>query len=504
MRQNMSPNTADTIAAIATPPGAGGIAVLRVSGPCSLDVLKAIFRPAAGGNFSFRPKYMHYGHAHDAAGREFDDVLAVYMPGPASATGEDVGEIHCHGGIGITAALLEAAVSAGARLAAPGEFTRRAFLNGRIDLTQAEAVAEIINAPTREGARLAKAKLDGLLGREIRELRQALDSLRMQVAAAVDFPDEDLDLISQADFSAITDRGLSLIDSLLASFERARLWREGALAVLAGCVNAGKSSLLNLLVGRSRAIVSPVPGTTRDYIEESVNLDGLPLRLVDTAGLRDTTDHIEEEGIRLSGELAGEADVILLVVDAQKGLGEREKAFLHEHGRAVTAGRVAILMNKIDTFPGGAYNLSGADSSECIGNPDAPGGHDGPGGRPAAILAGCPVFPVSAKTGEGIRQMTKALRQSLLADGSRSAGADPAPGLETAGLELAPNLRQSELLRKAAAELRGLTADINHGMPAEILGVRLEMAMLHLDDVIGKRSNDEILDMVFSSFCIGK
>ncbi|MDR2161971.1 MAG: tRNA modification GTPase, partial [Desulfovibrio sp.] len=287
----------DTLAAIATPPGVGGIAVLRISGPAALGVLNQLFAPGAvppanlpRTPFCPRPRHLYFGHAMDEAGRVLDHVLAVFMPGPHSATGEDVAEVHCHGGQGIAAALLEMCLAAGARLAGPGEFTRRAFLNGRLDLTQAEAVAEIIHAPTREGIRLAQAKLDGALGRKIDSLRSSLDDLRRNLILAVDFPEEEGDILNRSGFAAVLDLAGGDIRALLQGFERARLWREGALAVLAGRVNVGKSSLFNALLGRPRAIVSPVSGTTRDYLEETVSLDGILVRLADTAGLRQGGD----------------------------------------------------------------------------------------------------------------------------------------------------------------------------------------------------------------------
>lgn len=460
--------SSDTIAAIATPPGVGGIAVIRISGPAARDVLGRVFASSQSKdrNFAFRPRFMHHGHALDAWGQAVDEVLAVFMPGPGTATGEDVGEIHCHGGRGVSAALLEAVLAAGARPAGPGEFSKRAFLNGRMDLTQAEAVAEIIAAPTREGARLAKAKLDGLLGGKIRELRAMLDHARMRIAAAVDFPDEDLDLLPREELAANMEKTLAAIDGLLQAYQRARLWREGALAVLAGCVNAGKSSLMNALLGRARAIVSPVPGTTRDYIEETIQVNGMPLRLADTAGIRAAEDAVEEEGIRLAHGLVHEADLILLVVDVEKGLTAEEAAFLDEHKAATQAGRVLILMNKLDKQPDAAL---------------------------PEVIENCRTLGVSAKEGLGLARLIQVMAETL----HNSAAQDLAT-------DLAPNLRQSKLLQQAAAELQALVDDIRADLPPDILSVRLETAAMHLDDVTGTSSSDEILGQVFSTFCIGK
>lgn len=473
----------DTIAAIATPPGAGGIAILRISGHQALRVLHRLFsRPggcdsATGSSFAFRPRHMHFGHALDAEGLPLDDALAVYMPGPHSATGEDVGEIHCHGGPGVTTALLDAAFAAGARLAEPGEFTKRAFLNGRMDLTQAEAVAEIVAATTGRGARLARAKLEGTLGNTVSGIARRLEACRMQIALAVDFPDEDAELLNRKAFAGTVAEARHEMGKLLAGFARARLWREGANVVLAGRVNAGKSSLFNALVGRQRAIVSSLPGTTRDYIEESLNLDGLPVRLVDTAGLRGAGDLIEEEGIRLSRELAEQADILVLVVDTQEGIRDAEHSFFIRVAAHADQGTLVIVLNKVDTLPE-------ARQKDAVFSPALP-----------SAFAACPVFPVSARTGFGLDALAAGIRAAALASGG---GSEPDHG------DIAPNLRQSRLLRQADEELAALSRDLEAGLPPDILGVRLDSAASLLAEVTGAVDNEAILNSIFSSFCIGK
>ena len=482
----------DTIAAIATPPGLGGIAILRLSGPEARAVLSALFSPSgknrAAGSFAFRPRRMHHGRALDREGRPLDEVLAVYMPGPGSATGEDVGEIHCHGGAGVTAALLEAALSAGARLAGPGEFTRRAFLNGRLDLAQAEAVAELISAPTREGARLAAAKLDGSLSRAVADLRSSLDALRIQITLAVDFPDEEAELLDREAFARTAELGRGRIRALLEAFERARLWREGALAVLAGKVNAGKSSLLNALLGRPRAIVSDKPGTTRDYIEESINLKGLPLRLADTAGLREQSEDVESEGIRRTHGLAAEADILLLVADLGLPPGPDEYEFFQQHERALRQQRLLLVLNKTDLAPTGAAEQWRRrlidNASESL----------------ARDLGFCFCFPVSARTGEGLDALAEGMRKAL----AGSSSGQPTDSFLQATGDAAPNLRQSHLLRQADNELAALERALADKHPPDILSVHLEAAANCLDEVTGRTDNEELLDRIFSSFCIGK
>ena len=253
--------TADTIAAVATAPGAGAIGVVRLSGPRSRAVLEAVFRPSSSRFTGFVPRTLHHGRIVDSHGADLDDALAVFFPGPHSFTGEDSAEIQGHGGAAVLQAVLEAVLTHGARQAERGEFTRRAFLNGRIDLSQAEAVAELVAAPGVEGVRLASAKLHGLLGRRVSELRERLEYLRRRVCLAVDFPDEEAECLPPAEFLAVTGEVLDGVRALLAGYRRARCWREGALVVLVGRVNAGKSSLMNALRGRPRGIVTERPGT---------------------------------------------------------------------------------------------------------------------------------------------------------------------------------------------------------------------------------------------------
>jgi tRNA modification GTPase len=454
-------------------------------------VLTKLFLPRSKKTpFSFRPRHMHFGHALDSTGETLDEVLAVFMPGPHSATGEDVGEIHSHGGPGVAAALLESVIAAGARPAEAGEFTRRAFFHGRMDLTQAEAVAELINAPTREGIRLAAAKLEGALGREVRSLRAALESLRTQLALTVDFPDEDAGPLPRNEFADTVRQGKAAIGRLLAGFERARLWREGAKAVLTGRVNAGKSSLFNALLGRERAIVSGAPGTTRDYIEESVSVAGIPLRLIDTAGLRLGGDIVEEEGIRRARDLADEAELVLFVADVREDIRPEERDFLRRHWPLLEQGRLLMVMNKIDA-------LSSANEEEALTEGAAAGRRfleAAASGMEARAPAASPCYGVSARGGGGMQALMEGVRVALGALG----------GACCAGGDIAPNLRQSLLLRQTLDELLSFETALAAGYPPDILGVHLEAAAAVLSSVTGASSSEELLNSVFSSFCIGK
>lgn len=469
----------DTITAIATPMGQGGIGIIRISGPQSHTILADLFHASSASFRDFRPWTLHHGTIADKD-EALDDVLAVYMPKPRTFTGEDVAEIHCHGGSGVMTAVLEAIMARGARLAERGEFTRRAFLNGRMDLTQAEAVAEMIAAPSREGLRLAKAKLEGMLGQRVTELRQRLDGARVQLSIAVDFPDEEVECLAPQEFLLLIRDVMQGIGTLATSYDRTRCWQDGAMVVLAGQVNAGKSSLMNALLGRKRAIVTDQPGTTRDFIEEPLNLNGLAIRLVDTAGLRETGDIVEQEGVRMSRDLVSQADLVVLVVEAaivalgnttssqtatpQLPHAEQELVrHIQENGN----GRVLVVCNK-------AENIQGALPSH---------------------FDGIPCLRASAKHGHNMEELASAIRQEILAIAGAS---EPEAG------ELAPNLRQAEALRRALSELTALDADIVAGIPYDLCGVRLESACAALADVTGESTPEAILESIFSSFCIGK
>lgn len=473
-----------TIAAIATPPGTGGVGIIRISGPDSHAILGRLFLPASPRFAGFRPWTLHRGRVCDATGAPLDDVLAVAMPGPRTFTGEDVAEIHCHGGPAVLAAVLEAACACGAQLAGRGEFTRRAFLNGRMDLTQAEAVAEMIAAPAQGGLRLAQARLQGLLGAWVTELRARLLDLRAQVCVAVDFPEDEVDCLAPDVFVAECDAVAAGVRGLLSAHQRGRCWQEGALVVLAGHVNAGKSSLMNALLGRRRAIVTDMPGTTRDFIEEPVQLAGLPVRLVDTAGLRDTGDIVEQEGVRISRDLVAQADLVLLVVDAVTGLGHAERELLRQvrdqqvHGDK-PGGRVLVVLNKSDL------------ASEA--------GDVGAAFRCPPEVDGCPCVAVSALRGQGVDELAAAARAMVLAGlGASGAGGEPESG------DLAPNLRQAQVLRRALDELDALMEDVRAGVPYDLCSVRLDGACAVLSEITGETTPAEVLEHIFSSFCIGK
>ena len=498
---------AETIAAVATPLGSGAVAVLRFSGPCSLDILTRLFRPLNPSFDSFKPRLMHYGQivapsplgdqprpcpklGQSGLRREggpegafpeniLDQVLAVFMPGPTTFTGEDVVEIHCHGGAAVTDAVLAAVLAAGARPAAPGEFTRRAFLNGRLDLSQAEAVAECIAANSPEALALAQAKLGGLMSRRVRHLRERLRGLCAQLVVAVDFPEEDVEILPHPALAAEVEAVRQACADLAAGYERARLTRQGALVVLAGQVNVGKSSLMNALLGRDRAIVTPHPGTTRDFLEETLDLAGLPVRLVDTAGLRDARDPVEAEGLRRARELMAEADLVLWVTDVEHGPDDPALAAESDELANLAAGKVLGLLNKIDLIPAAREIFSPLGSVED-----------------SAPESGAPGWlKVSARTGAGLEELAATIRRRLLQNAVAGPDADAQP---------APNLRQRDLLLRAGEELAGLLADLAAGLPYDLLGVRADLARDILAEITGEIATDDVLDLIFAEFCLGK
>lgn len=454
----------DTIAAIATPAGSGGVAVIRLSGQLAAEIARRMYEPMSPRFTAFQPYKLHHGYILAADGTRIDDGLVVVMPGPKSFTGEDVAEIQCHGGPYLASAVLDAALALGARLANRGEFSRRAYINGRMDLTQAEAVAELIAAPGKDAARCGLRKLDGMLGKRVRDLRSVLENLRMQVCAAVDFPEEEADCLAPEDFVRGVESVMKGIDLLLAAYGRARVFREGAQVVLAGSVNVGKSSLLNALIGRERALVTNVPGTTRDFLEEVLVIDGLPVRLVDTAGLRETAEPVEKMGVSLSRDRLAAADVIVLVVDGSLGPDDAAREII------ALASEIPLVL---------VWN-----KSDLVAPPSA---------APEWADGAAEFVAVSALTGDGLENVSAALRRAVLGKTT-----------ESEEDSLAPNARQAQSLNRAKASLTELLRDIERGQAYDILAVLLDAASAELGEAVGLDSPKEVLDRVFSTFCIGK
>jgi tRNA modification GTPase len=457
----------DTIAAVATPIGEGGLGVIRVSGPRAGFIVGAVFRDRRGLPVESLPSHrVRFGNIIDPrTGAKLDEVLVTYMRAPHSYTCEDVVEISAHGGIGVMARLLEALIASGARLAEPGEFTKRAFLNGRLDLSQAEAVIDLIRARTEESHRQALAQLEGGLSQAIRAMREDVLEVLAYVEGAMEFPEEDLELLPWGALLAKARHVEERITALLDTFQTGRVLREGVQVVIAGRPNVGKSSLFNALLAANRAIVTPVPGTTRDVLEEVVNLRGYPFRLVDTAGIRSSADPVEQEGIGRARTSLESADLVLLVLDRSEPLtAEDEEAIA-----AVQGQRVQVVLNKADLPP-----LLAMDELQIR----------------------CPKWPkvaVSCKERQGFERLTEAMVEAVLHGQQR-----PREG------PVLTKLRHWEALQYARQSLHRATAGMAQRLSGEFIALDLREALEWLGEIVGLNYTEDLLDKIFSEFCIGK
>lgn len=451
----------DTIAAVSTPPGNGGIGIIRVSGNLSAAVGHSIFKPVYdGGLVSHR---FSFGIIHDAAtGERVDEAMAVYMRAPRSYTREDVLELHCHGGWLVVERVLVLVLSCGVRLADPGEFTRRAFLNGRIDLIQAEAVMDIIASKSESALQLAQKQGEGALSRRIDDVRECLIRALALVEAYIDFPDDDLGDTDIVAIRSAVDGAQDILSGLLSTFDEGQILRNGISVLIVGKPNAGKSSILNRLLNENRAIVTHIPGTTRDIIEETITFDGLSVRLLDTAGIRHTNDLVEQEGIARALEKIPQADLVLAVFDASRTFSQEDQLIFD----ALSGCRVIAVLNK-DDLP---RQFVLPDEERFVA-----------------------VARITALTGEGI----DLLKQTVCKQFLHSTQSD---SREFVALSRA---RHRDALVSAAASLRqfydGL-ADRN----LELLALDLRGALQAVGTVTGQTTTDDVLDHIFSSFCIGK
>ncbi len=481
---------ADTIAAIATPLGEGGLAVLRVSGPQALAVADKVFLPV--GKSSQKPSAaashtIHYGRV-ERDGRFVDEVLVAVLRAPRTFTREDTVEFSCHGGLLPAKLVLDALLAAGARLAGPGEFTQRAFLNGRLDLAQAEAVADLIHARTELALTAAGEQLAGKLSQRINLLRDDLVKTLAHIEAHIDFPDEDIAPDTRGQLLARLERGVAFMDELLRTADEGQILRRGIRAAIIGRPNAGKSSLLNQLLGHDRAIVSPIAGTTRDTIEETANIRGLPVVFVDTAGLRESRDDIEREGIRRTRAMVAKAELVLHVLDASEPISPEDEQFLAEFEgkkRLVVLNKADLLERQIGGVrPSGRFNVL-ADESTPAPDTSADGGSKRPAGR-------APVS-VSCLTGSGLEALKDAIKQTVWAG-----------EIKAEMLQVMINSRHQDALQRArAATVR--TADAlrsNHSL--ELVAMDLRIAVNAVGEVVGKTTTEDLLDSIFSQFCIGK
>lgn len=454
----------DTIAAVATPLGTGGIGVVRVSGPAALALAQRVFvRPSGKPFVSFESHRVYYGCVVDPAGERVDEALLCCMHHPRSYTCEDVAEISCHGGVLTTQRVLETVLAQGARVAEPGEFTKRAFLHGRLDLTQAEAVIDVIQARTLASQRVALQQLDGALSRYVRALRESLLHVSMYLEAGIDFPDEELELVPTSTLVALLETVAGQLQETLATFARGRIVREGLAVAIIGRPNVGKSSLLNALLGRDRAMVSPQPGTTRDTIEEALEVDGLLVRMIDTAGLRGTTDLLEQEGVRRARQAMAQADVLLIILDGSTALTTEDQLILAE-----TAAMPRIVVRNKGDLP---LAWSPADLE--------------------ALPSPCCV--VSALQGEGLAALEQALVQQAVGETPR--GHDEL---------LLTQERHRQSFTQALQDVQTAAQGLRQNVPLEFVAFDVTAALEHLADVLGEHRAGEVLERIFSRFCIGK
>lgn len=456
----------DTICAIATPIGEGGVSIIRISGEKALKIASNIFIPKNSYDIRNMKTYtMKYGNVIDVENNEIvDEVILSYMKSPNSYTGENVVEINCHGGVVSTNSVLNQIVKAGARLAEPGEFTKRAFLNGRIDLSQAEAVMDIITAKTELSMKSAMLQSNGALSKEIAELRKYLLNVLALIEYSVDFTEDDEDIIDDNLVIQIKDginTTISKIKILLKNANEGKIIRDGLNVVIVGKPNVGKSSLLNALLREKRAIVTEVPGTTRDVIEEYINIDGIPIRIIDTAGIRDTDDIVEKIGVERSKEKIEEADLVILMLDTSREIDDDDKSIIDK----IIDKKYIVLLNKID--------LDIKTSQDIMSNLNNK-------------------IYISAKTGKGIDDLKEEIKK-LFFNGE----------INSESLIIS-NTRHKQALYRALENCDTALCKININEYLDLISIYITAAMKALSEITGDELDEDLLNKIFSEFCVGK
>jgi tRNA modification GTPase len=466
----------ETIVAISTPPGRGGIGIVRLSGPDAVAIAAPILRlksPLAHA----QARFAEILDSDSASDNRIDEAIVTYFAAPNSYTGEDIVEIAAHGSPVVLDMLLRQAINHGARLAEPGEFTQRAFLAGRIDLTQAEAVRDLIEAQTLYQARVAASQLGGALSRRVQPTKDALITLIATLEAGIDFAEDDIDVMPNADILERIDALRAQLAPIEASFTQGRIIHSGLTLAIVGRPNVGKSSLFNCLVERERAIVTATPGTTRDLVTEQIAIGGIPVNLIDTAGLREAFDEAEAIGIQKSREVLAEADIVLLVIEALTTEFEMEAELL-----ATLEGRnVVKVLNKVDLIQAAAPKRLPGEPLSAIA-PAIP--------VDLSILVGA--IPVSAKTGAGVDRL-----RSTILELAQGGAAEDQSGMIT-------NLRQHQAIVEAMKSLEAALQSTSQRIPHEMVMLDLYAALRNLDALTGQTTPDDILNQIFSTFCIGK
>ncbi len=457
----------ETIAAISTPLGQGGIGVVRLSGKDSFKIADKIFEHSKGEGILSTPSHtVHYGCIKDPdEGKIVDEALLTVMHAPKTYTAEDIVELSCHGGIIPLKRVLELCVSEGARLAEPGEFTKRAFLNGRLDLAQAEAVLDIIKARTDASCSIAVDHLRGRFSKKIQDLREKLAEVLSSIELGIDFSDEDVELKAISEIRRNIGKIAEALEGLLSTYDKGMIIKEGVRAVICGRPNVGKSSLMNSLLGRDRVIVTPVAGTTRDVVEESINVSGILIKLSDTAGIIETKDRVEIEGIKRSKEKLDEADIVLFMLDASQLLSEKDEKIFN----AVSKKKILVIANKIDL----PKEMDIKEAREKFNNEE--------------------ILEISVLKGEGIEKIESAISRKIT-----EKNIDAAEGAIVA------NLRHKKLLEKAHENIKRSLENSEQNYNGELIASDLNDALHHLGLIIGESIEDDVLDRIFSQFCIGK
>lgn len=460
----------DTISAIATPYGMGGIGIVRLSGDLALSVVNTLFQPHSGATeqINLSSHRIYYGKIVDPDNNSMiDEVLLLVMRAPKSYTKEDVVEIHCHGGIAAVQTVLDKVLAQGVRLAEPGEFTRRAFLNGRIDLSQAEAVLTMVKSPSLKGTALVATQLWGALSEKIITIEENLSALTARIETAIDFiEDNDDQIVNPGQMGMLFEQVLGPLETLLDNYDRYHVYREGILVVIAGKPNVGKSSLLNALLKSDRAIVTAIPGTTRDHIEEKVVINGIPIRLVDTAGLHAAPDSVEAIGVAKATDLIAHADLVLFLVDGFNGIDEQDHAVYQQ----LRSRSYLIVRNKKDL---------------CRKTPLVSVPHEWTTGA---------IIDISATEAMGLTQLEGAIVAAVVRDQPLRPNDSP----------LVPNFRQKRELTQALEAINNAKIEIEAEGPLELAAESLRAARKHLAQISGKQADEEILDEIFGHFCIGK
>lgn len=460
----MNSYVTDTVAAISTPVGFSGIGIVRMTGSQAFHIINKVFKPKAKSFEEYDDKKIIYGHIVDPKDKRIiDEVLVSKMIGPNTYTREDIVEINCHGGIVPVRNILNLLVENGANLAGPGEFTKRAFMNGRIDLTQAEAIIDIINAKTNKSLDISMKQLEGSLSKKISEIRQLLIKMLAHLEATIDYPEYDIEDMSYEEILQNTRQATDMVQNLLYHSQNGRLIREGVNTAIIGKPNVGKSSLLNSLLGEKRAIVTEIPGTTRDTIEEYITIEGIPFKIIDTAGVRETENIIEKIGIEKSVEILEKSDLILLLIDGSQPLDEEDLELL----KLVQNRNTLLILNKLD--------------KEAIVRPKDLSKYKKE------------IVQISAVEEIGLEELKKKMLDKVSAE-----------GFELESFEIVTNIRHIHLLEESLKSLKSAIGTIEASMPLEIVSTDITEALNLLGEITGDTIHEQLMHEIFSNFCIGK